>query len=190
MNDDKYEILQKEVDSIQTQMAKGTGPWYSKPSNLISVFALIFSFGTTIASAYNGYLEDIRDNRREARKLIQRTTKIPIENYELLQRYKGSGPGTALSRLMNQVNKLLAIQASELIARYPESFSSTEYFNVADALAASNIIDKVPFHYQQAIARAKFSNDYTVAARAYAGFLYAEGDLSEGEEYYNLALRV
>lgn len=190
MNDEKYEILKKEVDSIQIQLAKETGPWYTKPSNLIAIFALIFSFGTTIVSSYNAHLEHIRDNRREARALIQRTTKLPIENYDLMQRYKGSAPGEALSGMINQENILLATQASELIERYPESFTSTEYFAVAYALAASNIIDKVPFHYKQAIAKAKSSNDYNVAARAYAGFLYAKGDFSEGKKYYNLALKV
>lgn len=190
MNEEKYEILKKEVDSIQIQMAKETGPWYSKYSNIIATFALIFSFGTTLVSSYNAHLEDIRDNRREARALIQRTTKIPIENYDLMLKYQGSATGEALSGMINQENILLATQASELLARYPDSFSSTEYFAVAFALAASNIVDKVPFLYQQAIAKARSSNDYNVAARAYAGFLYAKGDFSEGNKYYNLALKV
>lgn len=190
MNDEKYEILKKEVDSIQIQMAKETGPWYTKPSILIATFALIFSFGTTIVSSYNTYLEDIRDNRREARAIFQRMTKLPIENYELMQRYKGVATGEALSGMINQENILLATQVSELIERYPESFSSTEHFAAAYALHASNIVDKIPFHYKQAIAKAKSSNDYNVAARAYAGFLYGKGDFGEGKKYYDLALKV
>lgn len=190
MNEENYEILKKEVDSIQIQLAQESGAWYTKPSNIIATFALIFSFGTTIVSSYNTHLEDVRSNRREARILIQRTIKIPIENYDLMQKYKGSGRGESLSGMINQENILLATQASELLERYPDSFSSTEYFAVAFALAASNIINKVPFHYEQAIIKAKSSNDYNVAARAYAGFLYAKGNFSEGKKYYSLALKV
>jgi hypothetical protein len=190
MNDEKYEILKKEVDSIQIQMAKESGPWYSKPSNIIAAVALIFSFGTTVVSFYNAHLQDIRDNRKEARALIQRISKLPIENYDLLQKYKGIGTGEALSGMINQENILLATQAAELIERYPDSFSATEYFSVAVALATSNIVNKVPFLFEKAIEKSKTSNDYNASARAYAGFLYAKGEFSEGKKYYELALSV
>ncbi len=190
MEEEDYAVLKREVDSLQIQMAQERSPWYTKPSNLIATFALLFSFGTTVASFYNSYLEDIRENRREARALIQRMTKLPIENYDLLQKHKGSGPGEALSGMINQENILLATQASELLERYPDSFSSTEYFAVAFALVSSNIVDKAPFLYEQAIDKANTSNDYNVAARAYAGFLYTKGDYSEGKKYFELALDV
>jgi tetratricopeptide (TPR) repeat protein len=190
MDDEKYEILKKEVDSIQIQMAQERGPWYTKPSTIIATFALLFSFGTTVVSFYNAHLEDIRDNRREARALIQRMTKLPIENYELLLKHEGSGPGEALSGMINQENILLATQASELLERYPDSFSSTEYFAVAVALCSSNIVEKAPYLFKQAIHTASSSNDYNTSARAYAALLYAKGDLTEGKKYYELALSV
>jgi len=190
MDEKKYDILKQEVDSIQIQLAKGSGPWYSKPSNLISLFALLFSFGTTIASFYNAHLQDMRDNRREARALIQRLSKLPLENYDLLQKYKGVGSGEALAGMINQENILLATQAAEMIERYPETFSSTEYFSVAVALSTSNIVRKVPGLFRMAIEKADNSNDYNVSTRAFAAFLFAKGELSEGRRYYEMALNV
>lgn len=189
-NQERYEILKKEVDSIQIQLSQEYGPWYTKPSNLISVIALLFSFGTTIVSYINSHEEDVRANHREAMALIQRITKLPSENFELMQKYKDSGPGQALSGMINQENILLATQAANLVKRYPDTFSSTEFFSIATALANSNIVDKVPSLFKTAIEKADTSNDYNVAARSYAFFLYSKGDYTEGKKYYEIALGV
>lgn len=187
---ERYEILKKEVDAIQIQMSQEHGPWYTKPSNLISVIALIFSFGTTIVSYINSHNEDIRANHREAMALIQRITKLPIENFELMQRNKDSGPGQSLSGMINQENILLATQAANLVKRYPDTFSSTEFFAIASALATSNIVDKVPSLFRRAIEKSETSNDYNVATRSYASYLYSKGDYTEGKKFYEMALSV
>jgi hypothetical protein len=187
---ERYEILKKEVDSIQIQLSQEHGPWYSKLSILISLIALIFSFGTTIVSYVNSHNEDIRANHREAMAIIQRITKLPIENFELLQKHKGSGPGEALSSMVNQENILLATQAANLIERYPDSFNSTEFYAIAVALATSNITGKVPSLIMRAIDKADTSINYNVATRFYAAYLYSKGDFTEGKKYYEIALRV
>jgi hypothetical protein len=187
---ERYEILKKEVDSIQAQLSQDRGPWYSKPSNIIAVAALLFSFGTTVVSYVNSHNEDIRQNHREAMAIIQRMTKLPIENFELIQKHKGSGPGEALSSMVNQENILLATQAASLIERYPDSFNSAEFSSVATALANSNISGKVPSLYSKAIVKAGTSSDYFVATRAYASYLYSKGNFTDGRKYFELALRV
>lgn len=187
---EKYEILKKEVDSIQIQLSQEHGPWYTKSSNLISVIALLFSFGTTIVSYINSHNEDIRANHREVMAIIQRITKLPIENFELMQKHKGSGPGESLSSMVNQENILLATQAANLVERYPDSFSSTEYFAIATALVQSNITGKVPSLFNEAIKKAATSNDYNVSTRAYAAYLYSKGDYTEGKQFYEMALKV
>lgn len=187
---ERYEILKKEVDSIQIQLSQEHGPWYTKPSNFIAIIALLFSFGTTIFSYINSHNEDIRANRREVMTIIQRISKLPIENFDLLQKHKGSGPGESLSAMINQENILLATQAANLIERYTNSFNSTEFFAIAVALATSNITGKVPSLFMRAIEKADTSNDYNVATRAYAAYLYSKGDLTEGKKYYGMALRV
>ncbi|MDX7857968.1 hypothetical protein SJU92_18390 [Aeromonas caviae] len=187
---ERYEILKKEVDSIQIQMSQEYGPWYTKPSNLISVIALLFSFSTTIVSYINSHEENIRANHREAMALIQRITKLPSENFELLQKYKDSALGLSLSGMVNQENILLATQAANLVKRYPDTFSATEFYAIATALANSNVVDNVPFLYKTAIEKADTSNDYNAAARAYAFFLYSKGDYTEGRKYFEMALGV
>ncbi len=165
-------------------------PWYRKPATLISIIALAFSAGTTAFSGFNSHQEDVRANRRDVRALLQRLSKIPIENYELLQKNKGTGQGEALSGMINQENLLLANQAAELIERYPKSFTSTEYYAVAFALGNSNMVSKVPAFFVRAMEAASASMDYNAAARTYAGFLYSKGDYTEGKRLYTEALNV
>jgi hypothetical protein len=188
MDDDNFKLLKREVDSIQIQLAKESGSWMAKPSNIMALFALLFSFGTTLVSAYNSYTQDIRENRKEARQLIQRLSKIPIENFELTERYKEKGAGQALSSMLNQENIVVAIQAAELIERFPSSFSSSELQAVGAALAVSNISHKVPFFYGQAVLKAETSNDYLVAARSFGAFLFTKGEIEKGNTYFQMAL--
>lgn len=187
---DKYELLKKEVDSIQIQLNQESGPWYSKPSNLISVIALIFSFGTTLVSAINSHNEDVRSNHREVLSVIQRITNLPIENFELMQEHEGSATGQALSGYINQENVLLATQAANLIKRYPNSFNSAELKAVAAALMESNITDKVPYFLRMAIDKADNASDYTEATRWYGSYLFSIGDFAEGRKHFQLALKV
>lgn len=187
---EKYDMLKKEVDSLQIQFSKDKKPWHQNPSIIIAMGALFFSFGTTGVSYYKSYTEDVRANRREARELIQRVTKLPMENFELMQKYEGSPSGESLSGMINQENILLASQAVELIQRYPDSFSSTEYFAVASALSQSNIKDNVPYLFENAIKKAKNYNDYNVSTRAYAFYHFTQGDPLEGRKWYEMALAV
>jgi tetratricopeptide (TPR) repeat protein len=166
-----------------------TRPWYRTPSILISLTALTFSVGSALVSAVVSHKEDVRANRRDARVLLQRLSKLPIENYELMHKFKGTGQGEALSGMINQENVLIATQAAELIDRYPDSFTSAEYFATASALAASNIIDKVPSFFQRALETARSASDYNAAARAYAVYLYGKGEYTEGRKHFELALK-
>ncbi len=187
---EKYDILKKEVDSIQIQLSERKKPWHQNPAITISMIALVFSFGTTGVSYYKNHEEGIRANRREARELIQRVIKLPIENFELMQKNQGSAFGESLSGMINQENLLLATQAVELIKRHPSSFSSTEYFAVAVALSQSNIKDNVPYLFENAVKMAKNSNDYNVSTRAYAMYHFTQRNYLEGRKYYEMALAV
>ena len=84
--DERIEALTAEVASLRIKIeAPDTTIWYKKPATLISIAALAFSLGTTGFAAYNSHQEDIRANRRDVRAVLQRLSKLPIENYELLQ---------------------------------------------------------------------------------------------------------
>jgi len=157
-------------------------------SGITAIIAVIFSLGTTIVSAYNSHKLDVRENRREARELMQRLNKLPIENFELLEKYKYSASGQALSGLIISENVLLAIQASELIERYPSSFNSVEYFTVASALASSNIDTKVQPFYLTAIEKADTSIHFVSSSIAYAEYLYSKGKNSEAARHFQNSL--
>ena len=188
------DTISRRKEQPETLKAETVGPdnesWHKKPATLISIVALVFSFGTTAFSAFNSHQEDVRSNRRDVRALLQRLSKLPLENYELMQKYKSAAEGQALSGMINQENILLATQASELIDRYPNSFEATEYYAIAIALANSNIMGKVPKLFQRAMDLATNSNDYSVAARAYGSYLYSKGEYSEGKRLYAEALNV
>ncbi len=185
-----FQMLKHEVDSLQIQLTKEKAPWYKSAPVLIALLAFMFSFGTTIVSYYNSHRQEIRENRSEARELLQRISKLPLENFELLKKYEGDALGQSLSAMVNQENLLLITQTVEMIKRFPDSFSSTEYFAVTTALAGSNITKDLPFFYEKAITKAENSNDYNVASRAFAGYLFTVGKIDLGRKYYDLALNV
>ena len=186
--EEQLKIVKAEVDALQIQAAKKSGPWYSKPANILSVFALLFSFGTTMFSFYKGYQADIVSNRSEVRELVQRITRLPIENFELMQKYKSNAQGQALGAMISQEQLLLANQAAEKINKYPNSFNSTEYFAVAGALANVNSPTLVPLFLQRAMDLSTTANDFIVASRSYGHFLFTQSKIDEGRSYYSKAL--
>ena len=188
---DQVQRLTLEVEKLKIKLdAKDEGTWYAKPATIISLVALVFSLSTTLFSTYNSRQEEVRANRRDARALLQRLSTLPLENYELLQKFKGTGAGESLSGMINQENILLATQSAQLIERLPKSYTSTEYYAVAAALANSNLMSKVPGLYEQALKSATSSNDYQAAARGYGAYLYSKGNKDEGQRMYADAMNV
>jgi len=186
--EEQLQTIKAEVDALQIQAAKDSGPWFSKPANLLSVFALVFSFGTTTFSLHRSYQADIASNRTEVRELVQRITRLPIENFELMQKYETNAQGQALGAMINQEQLLLANQAAEKINIYPESFNSTEYFAVAGALANANSPTFVPLFLQRAMDLSATANDFIVASRSYGHLLFTQSKADEGRSYYSKAL--
>jgi hypothetical protein len=186
--EEQLKTIKAEVDALQIQAAKDSGPWFSKPANLLSVFALVFSFGTTMFSLYRSYQADIASNRTEVRELVQRITRLPIENFELMQKYETNAQGQALGAMIYQEQLLLANQAAEKINIYPKSFNSTEYFAVAGALATANSPTFVPSFLQRAMDLSATANDFIVASRSYGHLLFTQSKVAEGRSYYSKAL--
>src|SRR5687767_7530773 len=120
---DALKTLKAEVDALHIQAAQERKPWYFVPSNIVSVVALVFSLGTSVFSYWKSYQTEVATNRAEVRQLIQRTTRLPIENFELLQKFPNA---QGLTTMITQEQLLLANQAAEKIKRYPDTFTSTE----------------------------------------------------------------
>ncbi len=188
ISEEDFKTLKAEVDALQGQAIEKQKPWLSRPSNIISLFALVFSFGTTTFSFWKGHNEEIANNRSEVRQLIQRITRLPIENFELTLKYNDNAQGQQLGSMIAQEQLLLANQAAEKINRYPDSFTSTEYFAVAGALANANSPIFVSQFLQRAISLANTANDYVVASRSYGHSLFSRGKIDEGRALYAKAL--
>jgi tetratricopeptide (TPR) repeat protein len=188
ISEEEFKTLKAEVDTLQIQASEKQKPWISRPSNILSLFALVFSFGTTAFSFWKNYTQEIASNRDEVRQLIQRITRLPIENFDLAIKYKDNAQGQQLGSMITQEQLLLANQAAERINRFPDSFTSTEYFAVAVALGNINSPTFVPRFLQRAISLADTANDFAVASRSYGHYLFTLGRVDEGRSYYSKAL--
>jgi hypothetical protein len=186
--EEQLATIKAEVDALQIDAVEKSRPWFHNPSIILSVFALVFSFGTTMFSYMKSHEEDIRSNRREVREIIQRITRLPIENFDLSEKYKGNASGEALGAMISQELLLLSTQAAERVKRFPDSFTSTEYFAIAGALANSGNLNDVPTLLKKAIDLATTANDYSVACRSYAHLLMIQSKIDEGRTYYAKAV--
>ena len=182
---DAFKTLKAEVDALQIQAAQERKPWYFVPSNIVSVVALVFSLGTSVFSYWKSYQTEVATNRAEVRQLIQRTTRLPIENFELLQKFPNA---QGLTTMITQEQLLLANQAAEKIKRYPDTFTSTEYFAAAGALANVNSPAHVSEFLLKAIELATTANDYLVACRSYGHHLFMQSKVDEGRSFYSKAI--
>lgn len=66
----KIQSLGTEVNALQIKILSESTPWYQQASTIISLFALIFSFGTTVISYKRSAELDERALKQELRGLI------------------------------------------------------------------------------------------------------------------------
>jgi len=161
------------------------------PSIVISLLALLFSFGTTAASAYRTRQQDLHNARTELRGLIQRMSSLPRENAEMMAKYEAHPLTQAsLSALLNQENALIAKQAEEVVLRIRRHVSATEYLAVANAMAASGIAQTKYNLFELAVAAANDVNDEVAALRMFGASLFQVGEAGRGRIQFQTALDV
>ena len=164
-------------------------PWYRSASTLISLFAVLFSFGTTMVSCQHTRMQDIQAARVDLRALLQRLAALPKENLALYANAQ-SNPAAAqeLSSYINQEATILVKQAADTILRIPQYTSATECFTVGQSFCQSNQPrEGFPF-LEMAIAKAKTAGDEIGARRVYGYNLMSLGDLGKGREQLQTAL--
>lgn len=191
IDQEQFDILKKEVDTLQIQLSREQQPWYRTTSNIVALGALLFSFGTTGMAYFISHKNDIRTNRRDARTMIQRITRLPIEHFELQHKYPDNAVGQDLfAGAIALENSVLATQVTELLNRYPNTFSSTEYSAVAVSLVGAEDDYRAAPLFETAVELARTAFDYTGATRALAALYFRQGDYSTGRDYYEKALAV
>src|SRR6266704_384604 len=106
--EDRLDVMKREIDSLQIAIAGQKTPWYKTVSTVLSIAALLFSFGTTFVSYRRTQVQDIQSTRQELRGLLQRLAALPKENLELNKRYAPDFNAIGIaSSFINQENTLL-----------------------------------------------------------------------------------
>src|SRR4051794_24261417 len=141
--DSSFELLKREVDSIQIHLLASTKPWYRQASTIISLLAFLFSFGTTAISLIRARDQDRHSWKQEIRGLIMQIVDLPLKNAELLE--KNAANPLALGSVnatMNQETIILTDQAILAISKIPDLVTSNEYLAVAGALSSIGSLTK------------------------------------------------
>lgn len=188
----RVDLMKREVDALQIAMAGSTKPWYQNVSILLSVVALLFSFGTTYVSYRRTALQDIQNSRQELRGLLQRLAALPKENVEVTKKY-ATDPAvmSVLSGFINQENALLARQAAELAKKLPvDLVSGTEYYAIAIALQGSYDLSGADEFLKYSARAAKDFNTEIAALRSTANLQFVQGRPEAGRVEYQKALNI
>jgi tetratricopeptide (TPR) repeat protein len=186
-------LLKKEVDALQVAVHGQRAPWYKNIPTIISVVALLFSFGTTFVSYQRTQSQDIQNARVELRGLLQRLASLPRENIEITKKYEQIDPAAVnmISSSLNQENSLLARQAAEIAKKLPSgSVSATEYYSIGFALQNAYNLEDARELFTKAIDVSTDLNDRVGALRGRASLLFMTGQPDAGRVDFQRALSV
>lgn len=189
------ETIKAEVDAIQIESAKIGRKWYQDPSIIISITALVFSFGTTIESIHRTNLQDVSNSRSELRSVLERLAEIPKEQIE-----NSSENSNDLAKLnsidivLNQENAFLTAQSKDIISRIPsELISPSEFLSLGYAAISSYNVQDARAYFEQAYATAIDAFDFNIevgALRNLAYLKFVTGDIAGGEADFGSAVRI
>jgi len=183
--------VQRDLEAIKIAGAFSAQKWFQNPSVLISLLALLFSFGTTGVSFYRINQQFVHDARTELRGLIQRLNQLPRENLEYYKKYADDPQAqTSMSSFVNAENALVAKQAAEVIERIPGDVGATEYSLVAYALNNSALVDKAIKLFEQGLLVSNDVNDEAALLRSYGATLINTGNIAKGRDQFKKALEV
>jgi hypothetical protein len=188
----KVDLMKREIDALQIAVTGHRTPWYRSISTILSVVALLFSFGTTYVSYHRTAIQDIQGMRQELRGLLQRLTALPKENVEIYKKYAGDSASLKIvSGLINQEGTLLARQAAELAKKLPgDLVSGTEYYTIAIALQNSYDLAGADEFLKYSIKAATDFNTEIAAVRSTAVLQFVQGRPDSGRVEYQKALDI
>lgn len=189
-SDKRLEAIQQEIDALKSELEDQKGPWYTKASNVIAALALAFSAGTTIFSYVNAYNANLLADKREVLAILQRITRLPIDNFEAMNKYGNSPYGPQLVSLINEEALLLLDQADSLMEKHPGEYTSTQNFSVATAMLRSRPTARVLELLERALKKAGNASEYSVASRAIGRYYFSVREPQLARKYFQQALDV
>jgi tetratricopeptide (TPR) repeat protein len=188
----QYHLLKKEVDSLQISIMSAKIPWYKNIPIIVSVIALLFSFGTTYVSNQRIAAQDVQALKTELRSMLQQLSVLPSKNFELKKKYSNDAYAVAfISGQLNQENALLAFQAADLVSRLPsKKVTAIEMYSLALAFQNSYEIQKANEMYQLSYDIAEDMSTAVAAKRGIANSLYQLGQPEAGRVHFQEALNI
>ncbi len=161
-------------------------------STTISLIALLVSSGTTFVTYIRTYKQDIQDNRRELRTLLERLIAIPREKIEFNQKHAGDREALfAYDQICNQENTLLSRQAAEVARRLKSKYvSATEYLSIGFALQRAYNLQGAKEFLELASKSATDFNDKIAAIRTLAYIYFLLGKPEDGRAKYREAVQI
>lgn len=190
--DEKIDLMKREIDALQIAITGQSKPWYGSISTILSVIALLFSFGTTYVSYSRTSAQDVQSTRQDLRSLLQRLAALPKENVDIGKRYADDPASRGLiSGFINQENTLLARQAAELARRLPEhTVSGAEYYAVAVALQSAYDMQGATEFLKFAVEAKPDFNTEISSLRMAANLQFIQGHPEAGRVEYQRALDI
>ena len=195
MNEDleqRVEVMKREIEALQVTVTERSKPWYHNVSVLISIIALLFSFGTTLVSYHRNNIQEIQNARAELRGLLQRMAALPKENVEIGVKYANDPASRNLvSGFINQENTFLVRSAAELAKKLSRKWvSATEYYAIAVALQAAYDIAGADQFLNYAIYADPDFNVEISCWRTLGNLKFMEGQPQAGRVQYQRALDI
>jgi hypothetical protein len=189
---DELVMIHREIDALQVVVAERKTPWYKSVSTILSVTALLFSFGTTYVSNKRIAAQDIQSNHQQLRTVLQRMAALPKENVEVGKKYADDPASLSIiGGLINQENTLLVRQAAELARALPNGVvSPIEYYAIALGLQnAYDLRGAKEFMGLSARTAGDFNTEIS-ARRGVANLEFLTGNPVAGRALYVNALNI
>jgi tetratricopeptide (TPR) repeat protein len=181
--------LRNRIDTVAEESQAANRKWYKDISTLISVTALLFSFGTTMVSYKRESAQDIHNLRTELRGILQRLAALPRENMEVYTKYQDPSAIAMLSGYIGQENAILSKQANEVLKRLPEDqVTATDYIAVAQALEQNRDFTSAIDDFKRALAAAKILDDSVGTLRLWASLEMMTGNIGGARGHFQDAL--
>jgi tetratricopeptide (TPR) repeat protein len=184
------QLMKQEVDTLQVEVMQPR-TWYKDASVIISLVAVVFSFGTAMISFLQIDTQNKYAARSELRGLIQRLGSLPKERAEVVKAYKDDAfTSNLLTGGLAQEYMLLANQAVDISNRIPNDISPIEYIAISKALTDAGSLEQVPVLLDRGLRVSKDVVSKVGLLRGYGSYFIMTGDFDSGRKKYQEAIRI
>lgn len=164
-------------------------PWYEKPSLIISIFALLVSIGSTLATILNNNAQSQNQDQQQLFTLVQDLNQVPAQKVTLHATYANNASQLlSLSGQLNVGETVEVQEAAQLIGELHNQVAAAEAEQVGNSLFDVGLYSQATNFYSIAISRGVgFPETIASSYRGWAGALYNLGDPAQARGKIALA---